>query len=258
MELIALKTVFTGCLLIEVAWTIDVWCFQISWNYRDNDRRICTVLTGIALKIVFTGCLLIGIAWTIDVWCFQLLRIVQTNDIEDCLLIWTVMKKKSHGCLFIAVARTIGFGWCTWIKIVGTTVFGDGPLIFRTIEFYRAPLFENRQLLLCRVQLIELVSTTTIPSYHCLSHTTEKFPVHPTIWKVLFTKFQLIDGLRNPLSGQCQLIDNHRNQLSGQFKLIDSHRHQQFGQFQWKDNRLIKLSGQFQLIDSLLNQLQTW
>ena len=47
-------------------------------------------------------------------------------------------------------------------KTVGTTAFGDRPLIIRiirAIEFWRALLFENRQLLLCRVQLVNLVST---------------------------------------------------------------------------------------------------
>ena len=99
---IVLKIVLTGCLLIGIAWTIDVWYFQkvgivwsngfgvsINWNCPDNwFQRLsinlnwlnnwCLVLSinwncptnnlghclsiGIVLKIVFTGCLLIGIA----------------------------------------------------------------------------------------------------------------------------------------------------------------------------------------------------
>ena len=102
-----------------------------------------------------------------DVLCFQLIGIVQTNDLGDCLLIGIVLKIVFTGCLLIGIAWTIDFGWCTWIEIVGTTAFGDRPLIgiIRTIEFWRALLFENRQLLLCRVQLIDLVSTL---QYHAI------------------------------------------------------------------------------------------
>ena len=112
------------------------------------------------MKIVFTGCRLIAIAWTIDVWCFQLVRIVKTNDHRDCLLIGIALTTVLTSFQLIGIAWTIGFGWCTWIEIVGTTAFGHRPLIgiIRTIELYRALLFENQQLLLCRVQLIDLVS----------------------------------------------------------------------------------------------------
>ena len=69
--------------------------------------------------------------------------------------------------------------------IVGTTAFGDRPLIgiIRTIVFWRALKFENRQLQLCRVQLIYSVSTRN----HCLSNRMEKFPVYPTICRVYDT-----------------------------------------------------------------------
>ena len=167
---IVLKIVFTGCPLIGVAWAIDVWCFQIIGIVQTNDVGDC-LLIGIILKIVFTGCLLIGIAWTIDVWCFQLIGIVQTNDLGDCLLIGIVLKIVFTACLLIEISWTIDFGWCTWIDSVGTTVettaFRDRPLIgiIRTIEFWKALLFENRQLLLCRVQLIDLISTL---QYHAI------------------------------------------------------------------------------------------
>ena len=145
--------IFTGCLLIGIAWTIHVWPFSINRNCPDKWSR--RLLIGIALEIVFTGCLLIGIAWTIDVWCFQLIGIVQTNDLGDCLWMGIALKVVFAGRQLIGIAWTIDFGWCTWIEIVGTSVgttaFGDRPLIgiIRTIEFSRALSFENRQLLLC-------------------------------------------------------------------------------------------------------------
>ena len=89
---------FTGCLLIVIAWTIDVWCFQLIGPLQTSDVGDC-LLIGIVLKIVFTGCLLIGIACTIDFG-------------------W---------CTWIEIGGTT----------VGTTAFGDRPLIgmIRTIEF---------------------------------------------------------------------------------------------------------------------------
>ena len=78
---------------------------------------------------------------------------------------WHCPENVFTGCLLIGIACTFDFGSRTRIAIVGTTVgttaFGDRPLIgiIRSIEFWRALLFENRQLLLCRLQLIDLVST---------------------------------------------------------------------------------------------------
>ena len=137
-----------------------------------------TLLIGIALTIDFRDCPIIGIVWTIEVWCFQSIGIVQTNDVGDCLsigivqtndlgdclLTGSVLKNVFSGCLWIGIAWKIDFGWFRCIEIAGTTLgttaFGNRPLIgiIRTIEFWRALLFENQQLL-CRVQLIALVST---------------------------------------------------------------------------------------------------
>ena len=77
------------------------------------------------------------------------------------LLIGIVLKIVLTGCLLIGTARTIDIGWCAWIEIVGAIAFGDRAIIeiIRTIEFERALLFENRQLLLCKVPLIDLFST---------------------------------------------------------------------------------------------------
>ena len=65
---IVMKIVFTGYLLIGIAWTFDVWCVQLIEIVQTNDLGDC-LLMGIVLKIVFTvvftGCLSIGIAWTI-------------------------------------------------------------------------------------------------------------------------------------------------------------------------------------------------
>ena len=75
---------FSQGVLIGIAWTIDVWCFQTIEIVQTNDLGDCLWLIGIVLNLVFKGCLLIGIAWTIDIWCFQLIAIVQTNDLGDC------------------------------------------------------------------------------------------------------------------------------------------------------------------------------
>ena len=115
---------------LSINWNcLNNWCLVLSTNWNCPDKWSWRPSIRIFLKIVFTGCLLIEISWTID------------------------------------------FGWCTWIDSVGTTVettaFRDRPLIgiIRTIEFWKALLFENRQLLLCRVQLIDLISTL---QYHAI------------------------------------------------------------------------------------------
>ena len=53
---------------LEIAWKIDVWCFQLI-EIVETNLGDCLFI-GIALRNVFIGCLLIRIAWTIDFgWC---------------------------------------------------------------------------------------------------------------------------------------------------------------------------------------------
>ena len=49
---IVLKIIFTGCLLIGIAWTIDVWCNQLIGIVHTNDLADCLII-GIVPKIVF-------------------------------------------------------------------------------------------------------------------------------------------------------------------------------------------------------------
>ena len=110
---------------LSLNWScLNNWCLVLSINWNCPDKWSRRLLIGIVLIFFFTG---LSINW-------------------NCLNHW-----------FRVMYRT-------WIEIVGTTVgttaVGDHPLIgiIRTIEFWRALLFENQQLL-CRVQLIALVST---------------------------------------------------------------------------------------------------
>ena len=140
-------------------------CLVLYINWNGPVEWSRRLLIGIFLKIVFTSRLLIGIAWTID------------------------------------------FGWCTWIEIGGTTAFGDRPLvaIVWTIEFWRALLLENRQLLLCRVQLIDLVSTL---QYHTIVASLRGWrSSHPTICKVYAAALRVIMGSID-LMGECLSVYN--------------------------------------------------
>ena len=58
---IVVKIVFTGRLLIGIAYKIDVWCFQVVGIVQTKDIGGC-LFKRILLKVVFTGCLLISIS----------------------------------------------------------------------------------------------------------------------------------------------------------------------------------------------------
>ena len=147
---IVLKIVFTGRLLIGIAWTVDVWCFQLigivqpkwsrrlstNWNCPENYFHRVSINWNCLVKLFrrlsinwnnsdFRDRPLTGIDWTIDVWCFQLIGTVQTNDLGPRPSIGIVLAIVFTGCLLNGIAWTIDV-WCfQLIGIVQTNDLGD-------------------------------------------------------------------------------------------------------------------------------------
>ena len=103
--------------------------------------------------------------------CFQLIGIVQTNDPGHYISIGTVLKLVFTGCLLLELPEQLISGDVHELKLLEQLL---GQLLSEIVHYLELCgqssfgglcYFENRQLLFCRVQLIDLVSTL---HYHAI------------------------------------------------------------------------------------------